>query len=149
MTESFDDYLERYNLKRVDSGDEYLLKSVPPDHLKVVYCASCRFVVKPGHYVCATSCDFPNFIIAVVRSNDEPTVQDEAGDECAVCHENLRSDDGNSFGPAVPFSPTCPHSFHFMCLKEWVRTRVLQGSDVTCPLCRQVNNALIEDMVDG
>ena len=86
------------------------------------------------------------------RANDvaSSAVHDEASDgECVVCQENLRLDGENTSGPVVPFSSTCVHSFHRKCLEGWVRTRVRQGSDVTCPLCRQVNNAWIEEMAVG
>jgi phage FluMu protein Com len=71
------------------------------------------------------------------------TRQEGAGDgECAVCQESFPSGGGN----VVPFSSACHHLFHRDCLKGWVQTRVQQDLDVTCPLCRQVNNAWIEEM---
>jgi hypothetical protein len=68
-----------------------------------------------------------------VAGDSNPAAGGEAMQECPICCEEL--------GPGDEIDPVsklqCSHSFHAMCIDQWLGTCVKKNRVKTCPYCRE------------
>jgi len=66
--------------------------------------------------------------------SDTETVNDAVGTEgtqenmCPICHGSITD----------PLTTSCGHAFCGACLQSWVESRINNGEEVSCPVCRNV-----------
>lgn len=53
---------------------------------------------------------------------------------CSICTEVMQN----------PYKTTCNHDFCTVCIDQWTTTKISEGVDVCCPLCRSVLIARVE-----
>lgn len=53
---------------------------------------------------------------------------------CSICTEVMQN----------PYKTTCNHDFCTVCIDQWTTTKISEGVDVCCPLCRSILIARVE-----
>ena len=54
-------------------------------------------------------------------------MQAETPDTCAICQESVTDD----------FAYPCEHTLHAECASRWFHSQIVQGMEMTCPVCRR------------
>ncbi|EFP76500.2 uncharacterized protein PGTG_02941 [Puccinia graminis f. sp. tritici CRL 75-36-700-3] len=85
--------------------------------------------------IAASSCPIcqavaPSILVRQVEHQEERTPEP---DRCSICLENWGDEDARITWPS------CTHFFHKSCLERW------RQSSVACPLCREVDQTLLEN----
>ncbi|XP_074587958.1 RING-H2 finger protein ATL40-like [Curcuma longa] len=80
-----------------------------------------RRAMRRGFLGFGAACGLPPELLAELPSFE---LEQEAGDECAVCLEKLEA------GDRCRRLPACTHAFHARCVDSWLRR------SSRCPTCR-------------